>query len=648
MHVAAIGVDSETRRGKPITFQFYSKELGIEKIIWLDPRKEGKDASRLFFSFLDSLPATRDRHYVLFGHNLSFDFVSFFYDRHHRLREESIREEWHGWKVEIVYAAVRFATFSKRQKNITVIDTGAFFVTSLEKLAKIFTPSLLKLDAPRGLGQRLFTRADKRFCKYAMRDSEIAYYVGLFLLERHREFDVTLAVSGPHFASKVFRKHFLKEIIPLPPRKIVYASMAAYHGGKNNITVPPGMYRNIHSIDIKSAYPFAMASFPSFSNPKLYRAISGTGTPKALPAFGIYKISGTAKACKWPSLFSHNFKPLSGEVRGVWVTGFELNEALRTKEITLTSTSGYFYDAARDKAPSPFALYVREFYRRKETAAEKPQREFNKLLMNALYGKFIQTRGISGLADITFDLDSNALLEQAAIQAGGLFNPFIAALITGHTRAYIHRLEHQFHALHTSTDGIQAPKRCVNKRALRAYGMEGTLGSLSIEASGDALILRNKLYVLYGGKATRKERAEGAKVSRLYPGRKILKYALHGFHADVFTLEQLWKSGTREYEYIKVNKLRESLRRNLQVNDFVSRSGSVTLPGEERQSAGSKSKPSKGKSNGRTGPQEIQRRPQARKGPRSFRRDDRKLAQSHHGEKEKGRIPATRRKGVSG
>lgn len=618
MHVEAIGVDTETVKGEPLSFQFFSKSLGISKIVFL---RSGHAASKTFFAFLDSLPATQNRHYVLFGHNLSFDMVSFFWDRHARLREESIKgEEWHGWKIEIVYAAVRFAVFRKRNLSVTLIDTVAYFVTKLEKLAEIFCPDLLKLNAPVGLGQRRFTLKNRQFVRYAMRDAEIAYFVGLFLLERHREFDISICVSAPHFASKVFRKHFLKKIIPLPPRKIVYASMASYHGGKNNLTVKPGIYKRVYALDIKSAYPFAMSQFPSFSNPDLYKAIRGAGTPKSLPPFGIYKVSGIAKPCKWPVLFSHNFKPIQGDFDGVWTTGFELNEGLRRREITLYDTFGYYYQHELDKEPSPFKAYVEEFYKRKEEAKEKTHREFNKLLMNALYGKFIQTRNLSGLSDLTFDIDEGKLMIDASVQAGGLFNPFIATLITGHTRAEIHRLEHEFQALHTSTDGIQTQKK-VSMARLRSFGKTGSLGSVSIEASGDCLILRNKLYVLYRRLLSREKRDKKLLRSAIFPEKVISKFALHGFHADVHTLEKMWKSGIREYEYIKVNKLRESLRRRMAVNDFVSRKATLNIAGEEGESS-------------------LQSKPLRRKGNAEIR-----AGQVQHGSEARGRTHAIRRNG---
>lgn len=579
MHVIPIGVDTETKRGKPITFQFYAQDNAIPtRIIWI---KNPKTASKEFFAYLDSLPATRDRHYVLFGHNLSFDLISLLYDRFHVLRDEKIEGTWHGWRVEIVYAAVRFAKFRKGHKVVTLIDTLAYFVKKLEELAELVCPELPKLKMPEGLGQKDFSPRDKEFCEYAMRDSLIAYRVGLVILEMHKAYDVSLAVSAPHFASKVFRKHFLKKIIPLPPRKIVYAALSAYHGGKNNITVSQGIYKSTYSLDIKSAYPFAMAQFPSFSDSTLYRALSGKGTPRELPPFGIYKISGSTKECKWPVLYNHSFQPIQGEFSNVWVTGFELNEALRMKEVKLTSTYGYYYDADLDLEPSPFKAYVEEFFSKKELATSKIHREFNKLLLNALYGKFIQTRHLSGISDLTFDIDDNKLLADSALLAGGLFNPFIACLITGHTRAYIHRLEHKYQALHTSTDGIKSQIK-PKKNDLAPKSLGGLSAEAGVEEKVDTLILRNKLYIDYAPLTKADKKNPKVLRSQVFKGKKIFKYALHGFHGSVQVLEKLWHTGEREYEYVKVNKLRESLRRNLQVNDFVTRPGTLHLPGEEQ------------------------------------------------------------------
>jgi hypothetical protein len=574
-NVISIGADSETKRGVPISFQFYSDDMPLEEIVWIP---SGKKATALFLDFLDRLPNTRDRHFVLWGHNLSFDVVSFFYDRHSLLRDETVEIEVNGWKIRIIYAALVFAEFRKGRKHITMIDTGAYFLTKLANLAEMVCPDLPKLEPPKGLGQRRFSKRDKKFCAYAMRDSVIAYRVGIEIIKMHRELDIPICVSAPHFASRVFRRKFMKTPIPLPPRKIVYSSLSSYHGGKNNITVPMGIYKNVYALDIRSAYPFAMSLFPSFTNPDLYRVIEGSRTPPALPPFGVYKITGHAAACDWPIIYDHSFKPVvDRDFDNLWVTGFELNEALRRKEVTLTHTFGYIYRADLDKEPSPFATYVNYFFEQKENidrlkAAGKPfskvHREFYKLLLNSLYGKFIQTMRGANVVDLVFDLDENKLIEDVALIAAGLFNPFVATLITGHTRAYIHRLEHEYQALHTSTDGVFTQIKPVESPGL---------GGLSVEAFGDLLLFRNKLYIFYSPITVADEKDPKLIRSTIFPGKKIVKYALHGFHGTLQTLEKLYDSGTREYEYTKVNKLRESLRRNLAVNDFVQREATLKL-----------------------------------------------------------------------
>lgn len=565
-NVINVGVDSETKHGVPITFQFHSDELKLSTIVWV---KSSKDATRQFLSFLDSFSGVHDRHFVLWGHNLAFDMVSFFHDRHELFREDSVSFNAFGWHIEVIYAHVVFAKFTKGTRHILLIDTAAYFLTKLERLGLMVCPEFPKLEPPRNLGSRNFKPTDKKFCEYAIRDAIIAYRAGLKIWEMHKVLDVPISVSAPHFASRVFRRKFLQEPIPLPPRKIVYSALSSYHGGKNNITQPMGLYKNVYSLDIRSAYPFAMSNFPSFSDQTLFKTMEGNGRFNRkwqFPAFGIYKISGCTENCKWPIIYNHSFKPVIGDFSDLWVTGFELNEALRMQEVKLNSIFGYYYETWKDKKLSPFKAYVDYFFAKKENPEDKIRREFYKLLLNSLYGKFIQSRQASAMIDLVFDLDDNKLIEDVSLIAGGLFNPFIATLITGHTRAYIHQLEHKYQAIHTSTDGIFTQVKPKEKSGL---------GGVSIEAHGDLLLFRNKLYIFYG--SSDKPKSEKL-YSTIFKKREIIKYALHGFHGTLETLEKMYQNGIYEYEYIKVNKLRESLRRGLAVNKFESRRATLNLP----------------------------------------------------------------------
>lgn len=561
--VTVLGCDSETKDGEPITFQFYGK--GVSRIDWL---AAGRAATKTFLRSLDAI--CKPGFTVIYGFNLEFDLVSFLWDRHAILRDEEISFTAHGWNCEGVFSNVVFMRFTKRSKTVQVVDAAAFFKTSLAKAAKLFCPDLPKLRRPKNLGQRRFRKTDKEFIDYAMRDAEITYHIGLAIQQMHQEYDVQQCVSAPHMAARIFRHRFLKLPIPLPPNRIVYAALHSYHGGKNNMAVAPGWHRGVYSLDIVSAYPAAMAQLPSFSNPKAYKAMSGNGDVSTVPEFGIYKVWGTVKTCPWPVIYSHAFKPLSGKIDGVWTTGPELREAIRTREIEIERIEGYFYDETMDTEPSPFKAYAENFYKLKDLASADPvRRAFYKLFLNSLYGKFIQsgTRG-GDLKNLVWDCDNETLDQIRIITAGGLFNPFIASLITGFPRAWIHRMEHDNRALHTATDGIFTQKLPAEKRGL---------GGQKIDAEGDALIFRNKCYIIYG---TRKQaekygKSENLLHSKIFKGKYIIKFATHGFHGSIFDLEKLYAKGKTEYHYVKVNKLRESLRRNLKVNKFETRRGTL-------------------------------------------------------------------------
>lgn len=544
-----IGVDSETCQGEPFTFQFFSEDLEINEIVWTSK----KTATNDFFDFCDKLKQN-DSTYIMFGHNLSFDLVSFMYDRKDELLNTDVNFSHGKWNISGIYTDLCFLilTHKSRHKVIYIIDTFAFFKASLAKLAELFCPNLPKLKSPNGLGEKIFNKNDEKFCAYAIRDSEIAFRVGQHIVEYFDRYDIGVCFSVAHLASKIFRKKYMQKSIPLQMTKIIYASLNSYHGGKNNITVPMGEYNNIVCLDIVSAYPYIMTDLPSFYESKLYKGLHITGNPDSVPRHGIYKIEGHVKKCKYPIIYNHAFYPLSGDIKNVWITGYELNEAIKSKEFLPRNIYGYYYDSEKDTNDSPFKNYVMEFYALKDNAVDKVQRYFAKTLMNSLYGKFIQSHKHFLCSDYIYDIDNDKLSRDIHITAGGLFNPFIASLITGGTRALIHRYEHKYQAIHTATDGIICYKKNV-----KGFKENTKLGGLKLENEGNALILRNKLYLIFD-----------------YSG-KIIKYATHGFYGTPEQLLDMYRKGEHEYEFQKVNKLKESKRRGLQVNKFEKRKATL-------------------------------------------------------------------------
>lgn len=567
MEYVCIGADTETCDGDINCFQL--SHDGEKANVYFTRKAR---VERDFLETLDSFPRARDRQFVLWFHNLTFDLPMLLSTRHNILRNEEFDFDSNGWNIKGVYGNLCFVTLRKGDKCVQILDTLAYFKTTLEKLGEIFCPNLPKLKTPKDIGAKFFTEKDHGFVAYAKRDSVICQIVGTRILEMHKRYGIPLSVSAPHMASRIFRRKFLQYPIPLPQRSVLYSALNSYHGGKNNFPVKRGLFKNVSVVDIKSAYPFAMAQLPSFSNRDLYFEFHPVGKIKTVPPFGIYKIDGLAKLTPWPIIYDHAFKPVYGEFSGIWITGFELNQALKSALVEIENCFGYFYDSKADKLPSPFASYVEHFYKLKESAKDKGERDFFKLLLNSLYGKFIETRGASSLLNVSYDIDKNEVQFSLELIAGGLFNPFIATLITGHTRAYIHALEVQYRAIHTSTDGIMSQSTI--------GGTGNALGQYNVESKGPVLLLRNKLYICYSSRKidAAKDREGKPLRSKIYPQYWIKKYALHGFFADVHTLEKMVKNNVNEYEYVHVNKLRESFRRKLKVNRFQKSKRTLNLP----------------------------------------------------------------------
>lgn len=577
------GGDSETMEGPPISFQFYNEWR--KEHIDID---DAEEATNIFLAWCERLP-TKWCH-VMYVHNLGFDLVSFFWNVKRELIATTSGEFAFAlespagvlWECEGTYGAPTYCMMrdGNRDRTIYIVDSWSYYQGSLAQAAKQFCPDLPKLEAPKGLGHRRFDEGDRqrqKFLAYAMRDSEIAFYIGVHLEKLHDEFDITQSISVAQMASKIFKRHHVAAAIMLPDRPIIEAAVYAYHGGKNNITVPPGYYRNVSSLDISSAYPDAMASLPSFYFPELYKHYSAKFSREnkkfRVPETGIYIVSGELQPCPWPILFDAKFKRLRpGRVEREPTTGYELNEAIRSGEFRPTQIEGWYYDAEEDAAMPPMRDYVLDFYTRKEAETDPPKRAMYKFLLNALSGKYIQTRQKNRTP--VFDLDAYDYVQTGDLIAGGLFHPFIAALITGHTRAKIHRIEHEIQAIHTATDGMFTR---VFPGKLAPMCGKG-LGALVNEAFGDLLLIRNKCYILYSDEPTPK-----AIPSHMLRGKWIIKYAKHGFQGDIYTLERLALTGARKYVVEKRNSLRDSLNRDRIANNFERREftlavGSIQLP----------------------------------------------------------------------
>jgi hypothetical protein len=503
--------DVETCEGFPISIQLADSATHCD-FIWTSK----KDILPAFMGWMKNR-LLKHRVNVCFFHNLAFDLTALLYDHLDLLTASSVTFDLCGAKWEVLSDKVYYAKVKYKDGTVLhIIDSFRFYNTSLAKLGETFKTMTRKGPKPAGLGKKHYMDKDADFIKYATDDALLGYEVGEHIIRMHQEFDVALSMSAPQFAMRVFTKYYMKEDekISLPSKSILRGAIASYHGGKNGFYVKPGLYRNVTELDISSAYPHAMKSIPQFVRGFYRRAMS---YEKGF--HGIYCVTGTLRECRYAIFQNHEGKALHrGDVKKLWVTSYELEEALRTGEFAMETCTGWLWHPDPTYTHNPLAEYVDVFYGKKEASHKgDPNYQTYKLLLNSLYGKFIQNVEVeeNGKVDCESVIDETGRVARVPkkFKAGGLFSPVIATLITGFVRAYLHRLEHRYQAIHSSTDSIKTFAE------LEVDQLPHGLGGLNVEVKGDCILLRNKLYLHY----------DGAMVA----GGKPAKYALHGFWGTV-------------------------------------------------------------------------------------------------------------------
>ncbi len=421
-------------------------------------------------------------------------------------------------EIEIFFGKPCFAKFRRNKRTVHFIDTFAFFTMGLAKALEMVGAEVQKLEKPENLGKRVIPLRELR--PYLNNDCRGVIELLKYIEALHQKYETRLCVSLPQLSARIFRHWYLKKDFPTPTKPLIRGALLSYHGGKNSFIGDPGWYSNCWDLDINSAYAEAMAQLPDFEYGK-WRLGSGLRFFKNHP-HGIYKVDGQLKKCGYGAILSHDFKRIDGRIKGVWTTGYEIAEAIKSGEFKPSSITGYGFRVGRmpkNYQGTALSRFVMEFYRLKAEAKNKVERFFYKLIPNSTYGKFIQR---------TEDEDGNWV-------AGSMFDPSVASLITGFVRAKIHRLEHRYKAIHTATDGF------ITQIKPRAADLGDGIGQLKADTFGPVLILRNKLYLHFDKKS-------GA----------LKKSGLHGFEGNPEELEKLWKKSKRIYNITRLVKWAEA------------------------------------------------------------------------------------------
>jgi hypothetical protein len=355
---------------------------------------------------------------------------------------------------------------------------------SLAKLGKFL--NIEKLEKPKYLGQRKPENATERFYfqRYAMRDSEIGYYAGKWLLQKFGK----IRVSLPSLCFDYFNKHFNpKGLYMNVSSEIEQKLRLAYKGGRCESWVRGSPDLDIYAYDVVSLYPSVMYDKPY---PLGIKGLEHK-TDANLCHDGIALCTvkqdadipflGTKMFCKDKSI---KLVFPNGTFQS-WFTYPELRyfqqrnlgKILKVHEAYETEGCHFF-----------FKDYIQEFFDLK--LSDKEHADFWKLGMNSLYGKFAQdaySPELEILEDNT--LKPSSLLKRS--KENHMRNILVSAYITAHSRIKMYGFYHEIGAenfVYTDTDSLHSFKEYSNI----GHG----LGQLDFKVKGKGTYVRSKFYIL--------------------------------------------------------------------------------------------------------------------------------------------------------
>lgn len=514
------------------------------------PEEQGVENLSLFFETVGA----NTRRIFATAHNASFDIGALLgKDVYELMKGEQVGE----WKGKVVDGNSSFAILrnKKKKQTLTIADSFSWFKGSLKAIAeKYFGEESQKKSPPAYLG----TRAPKTkkefedFIGYAEQDAQIQLKLTKRIYAFCKEGNVKMCLTPAQLAGRVFQKEYLKDRIFMADWRLLDLIVRSYHGAQFT-AFGRGFFKNIYYYDINSLYPFATTNVPlNFSNAQL--------KPMTLNDIEKGWVGFVAARFKFPDSEMYPCLPQYREIKKTmkmvfplkgksFCTTEEIKLALK-KNVEILGWKAYGWYPSEEDITHPLASYMEDIYEKKSqldkkeelTAIENDKRQYYKLLLNSLIGKFCQR--------------NKQWLTNEEI-AGGLFKPEFASLILSKSRAIINELVSKHGAIYSDTDCL------MTKHSLPTGTEMGQLrNELGKDGRGDLMSIRSKLYFIT---------KDG----------DVLKCAKHGFRnpsKEVFKkLITRRKKTYVTYSIDRLTRLKESYRRNMLARRRVNQTFKIML-----------------------------------------------------------------------
>lgn len=290
----------------------------------------------------------------------------------------------------------------------------------------------------------------EKLLKYALIDAERCKQLGEIIVRGINRFVNTRNFnSSASISEYYFRSHDIH--IPKLSQEVFKKFMATYYGGRFEIT-RKGLVPNVSMFDIKSAYPYAMTELPILSKNPMCKNV---WQPSEKALYGAYLINAKVDDSLYLSplpIRENLVKFPAGHYEKYWVDRItlELLEEIGVKYSVVKGVEIHDYQA--DYRLSELVLKL--FAIKEDKSNPEVVRQAAKIILNSLYGKFMQLNDDTILEEIEElnDLDEMgpqgfynigekifARIHDSNFNTGKMFAPQYGAFITAHTRALIYR-----------------------------------------------------------------------------------------------------------------------------------------------------------------------------------------------------------------
>lgn len=286
-------------------------------------------------------------------------------------------------------------------ESVTIYDIGSFYACSFVKAVREnLLPSHPEIADTLAIVEEGKThRGSEQFNDAAYVER---YWLAEIRLMQMLADDLRKRVYGAGFrvrqwygpgvlANASMRQHGIKAHMEPAPDVVREASRYAYAGGRFELFKVGRIQGPIYSVDINSAYPYAISQLPSLANGE-WRYVS---KPTRLARFGVYHVRLKTRMAfaKIPGPLFHRdeYHNISFPwVTEGWYWSPEVSHVMNTGGVDIVE--GWEWHATTNERPFD---YIRDMYekRREWKAQGIPAQLALKLCMNSMYGKMAQRVG---------------------------------------------------------------------------------------------------------------------------------------------------------------------------------------------------------------------------------------------------------------